>query len=186
VISIGIDPGTRRLGWGVVRRVGNKLEHLAHGVLRMDVETCLAERLAFIDAGLRVLIEDHHPDVASVETLYFDKDPQAAAKLGHARGVVLAAFARAGVEVAEYAPSHVKRTVAGRGDASKDQVALMVRALLGLEALPPRDASDALAMALTHLRAGPVGLLLRERAPTARRVNGRQKLAALVRAQRGE
>jgi crossover junction endodeoxyribonuclease RuvC len=89
-----------------------------------------------------------------VETLFFHKDPLAAAKLGHARGVALLALAHAGLSVAEYQPARVKRTVAGKGQATKRQVALMVRALLALDAPPPSDAADALAVAITHLRIG--------------------------------
>ena len=88
--------------------------------------------------------------------MFFNKDAQAAAKLGHARGVVLLCCARSGVSVAEYAPARVKRTVAGHGAADKRQVALMVRAVLALDALPPSDAADALALALTHLRQAPL------------------------------
>jgi crossover junction endodeoxyribonuclease RuvC len=95
--------------------------------------------------------------VSSVESLFFHKDAQAAAKLGHARGVVLLCLARAGIPIAEYAPAKIKRTIAGSGQADKRQVALMVRAALSLDGLPPADASDALAIAMTHLRLG--GLL---------------------------
>jgi crossover junction endodeoxyribonuclease RuvC len=95
--------------------------------------------------------------VSSVESLFFNKDAQAAAKLGHARGVVLLCLAREGIPIAEYAPAKIKRTIAGSGQADKRQVALMVRAALSLDSLPPVDASDALAIAMTHLRLG--GLL---------------------------
>jgi crossover junction endodeoxyribonuclease RuvC len=171
MIVLGIDPGTRRLGWGVVARAAGRLEHRAHGVLVLDAEAPLAERLAAIEEGLSQVIARYRPEVGSVETLFFHKDPQAAAKLGHARGVVLLCLARARVEVAEYAPARVKRTVAGRGQADKRQVMLLVRAALRLEQAPPSDAADALALAITHHRIAPLARaveLARPRAPRVR------------------
>jgi crossover junction endodeoxyribonuclease RuvC len=156
VIALGIDPGTRHLGWGVILAEGNRLTHVAHGVIDADAALSLAERLALIDTALTAVIGQYRPGVGSVETLFFHRDPQAAAKLGHARGVALLGLARAGVEVAEYAPAHVKRAVTGKGNADKRQVAHMVRALLALDAPPRSDAADALALAITHCRRGPV------------------------------
>jgi crossover junction endodeoxyribonuclease RuvC len=124
----------------------------------LDPDTTLAERLAVIDIELSSVIRRFGPDMGSVESLFFHKDAQAAAKLGHARGVVLLCLARAGVAVAEYAPARVKRTVAGKGNADKRQVAQIVRVLLGLDGAPELDASDALALAITHLRAAPLAL----------------------------
>jgi crossover junction endodeoxyribonuclease RuvC len=157
VIAIGIDPGTRKLGWGVVARAGNRLTHVAHGVIALDGAESIASRLVELEGQLTRVIRDHRPNVSSVESLFFNKDAQAAAKLGHARGVVLLCLAREGIPIAEYAPAKIKRTIAGSGQADKRQVALMVRAALSLDSLPPVDASDALAIAMTHLRLG--GLL---------------------------
>jgi crossover junction endodeoxyribonuclease RuvC len=154
VIALGIDPGTRHLGWGVVVRAGGSLGHVAHGVINPDPRLSLARRLACIEKELGEVLEQHRPDVGSVETLFFHKDAQAAAKLGHARGVVLLSLARAGIEVAEYAPARVKRTVVGNGRADKRQVAMMIRTLFGLAEAPSSDAADALALAVTHLRLG--------------------------------
>ncbi len=156
VIALGIDPGTRNLGWGVVHREGNRMRHIAHGVIRLDARLSLAKRLHVLDGELSQVIERFQPTVGSVESLFFHKDAQAAAKLGHARGVVLLAFARAGIELAEYPPARVKRTVTGRGQAEKKQVAMMIRAMLTLDQVPQADAADALAIAVTHLRLGPV------------------------------
>jgi crossover junction endodeoxyribonuclease RuvC len=122
----------------------------------------LSERLHAIDEGLRTIIEKHRPDAGSVESLFFHKDPQAAAKLGHARGVVLLAFARAKLPVYEYAPALVKRTVAGKGHAAKEQVALVVRAVLALRETPPPDAADALAVGITHLRAAALSAAVQQ------------------------
>ena len=157
MIAIGIDPGTRRLGWGVVSRTGNRLLHVAHGVIALDGSESIASRLVELEGQLTQVIRDHRPTVSSVESLFFHKDAQAAAKLGHARGVVLLCLAREGIPIAEYAPAKIKRTIAGSGQADKRQVALMVRAALALDGLPPADAADALAIAITHLRLG--GLL---------------------------
>jgi crossover junction endodeoxyribonuclease RuvC len=157
VIALGIDPGTRRLGWGVVSRTGNRLLHVAHGVIALDGSESIASRLVEIEGQLTRVIHDHRPNVSSVESLFFNKDAQAAAKLGHARGVVLLCLAREGIPIAEYAPAKIKRTIAGSGQADKRQVALMVRAALSLDSMPPADATDALAIAMTHLRLG--GLL---------------------------
>ena len=157
MIALGIDPGTRRLGWGVISRTGNRLLHVAHGVIQLDGSQSIAARLVELEEQLSQVIREHRPSVSSVESLFFHKDAQAAAKLGHARGVVLLCLARAGIPIAEYAPAKIKRTIAGSGQADKRQVALMVRAALGLDALPAADAADALAIAMTHLRLG--GLL---------------------------
>jgi len=173
VIALGIDPGTLHLGWGVVERSGNRIRHVAHGVVHLDGKLPLAKRLQHIDREVGAVIEHHGPDVGAVESLFFHKDAQAAAKLGHARGVVLLCLSRAGVEIAEYAPARVKRTVAGRGQADKRQVALMIRGLLSLPGLPPGDAADALALAVTHLRLGPfldrMPAALRSRKPPRKR-----------------
>src|SRR5450432_3829448 len=154
---LGIDPGTRRLGWGVVEKIGTRLSHVAHGVIRANEEDPLAERLVVIERELVAVVVAHAPERASVEAIFFAKDPQAAAKLGHARGVALLVCARAGLAVAEYPPARVKRTVAGGGRADKSQVAQMVRALLGLAAIPPADAADALAIAITALQDSVLG-----------------------------
>lgn len=151
---IGIDPGTRHLGWGVVFREGNRCCHVGSGTIHTDTSAPLPQRLVQIERELESVIERFRPEVAAVETIFFHKDAQAAAKLGHARGVVMLTLARNGISIAEYEPARVKRTLAGRGRAEKRQVALMVRAVLGLEALPGEDATDALAVALTHSRVG--------------------------------
>lgn len=174
MIALGLDPGTLNLGWGVVSRAGNKLTHVDHGVIKLDGKLPLAERLRLIDQQLSIIVTRYRPDVGSVESLFFHRDAQAAAKLGHARGVVLLALARAGVQVAEYAPAQVKRTIAGKGDAEKRQVALMVRAVLSLAEVPAADAADALALALTHLRFGPMLQTMAARAPARPRRRARR------------
>ena len=149
---IGIDPGTRHLGWGVLESVGTRITHIGHGVIDVDESGTLAERLVEIDTALEVVIAAHTPEVGAVEGLFFAKDAQSAAKLGHARGVVLLRLARVGMVIREYAPALVKRTVVGGGAADKKQVAMVVTQLLRLDKPPRPDAADALAIALTHLR----------------------------------
>jgi crossover junction endodeoxyribonuclease RuvC len=149
---LGLDPGTRHFGWGVVKRQGTRLVHVAHGIAHTDERTSIAERLVVIERALVEVVRDHAPDEASVEAIFFAKDAQAAAKLGHARGVALLVCARAGLEVHEYPPARVKLAVTGSGRADKSQVAQMVRVLLGLASAPVADAADALAIAVTHLQ----------------------------------
>ena len=167
VIALGVDPGTRHLGWGIVSLDGNRLRHVAHGVIDADPALRLERRLAIIDVELGRVIARYRPTVGSVESLFFHRDAQAAAKLGHARGVVLLNLARMDVDVVEYAPAHVKRVVAGKGNATKDQVARMVRALLGLDEPPRSDAADALALAVTHCRRVPLDRAIERSRPAS-------------------
>jgi crossover junction endodeoxyribonuclease RuvC len=153
---VGLDPGTRHFGWGVVDLVGTRLHHIAHGVVHTDETAPIAQRLVVIERELVAVLGAHAPVEASVESLFFAKDAQAAAKLGHARGVALLVCARAGLPVFEYAPALVKRAIAGSGRADKLQVARMVRVLLGLPEVPRADAADALAAAITHARRVPL------------------------------
>ncbi len=173
---LGIDPGTLHLGWGLVERRAGHLTHVAHGVIDVPPSLPMPARLALIEQQLTSLVQAHQPHVASVETLFFHRDPTAAAKLGQARGVVLLCLERAQVAIAEYQPARVKRTLTGNGRADKRQVAQLVSVALKLGVLPRPDASDALALALTHLRAAPgvEGLI----APRVRA--GRAQSAALA------
>jgi crossover junction endodeoxyribonuclease RuvC len=174
VIAIGIDPGTRHLGWGIVSREQNRLRHVAHGVIDLDGRQPLAPRLEQIETDLDAIIARYRPEVGSVETLFFHKDAEAAAKLGHARGVVLLVLSRAHLQIAEYAPARVKRTIAGRGQADKRQIGMMIRAMLALDDLPRPDAADALALAVTYLRLEPLEQALAARSPGLRELLGRR------------
>ncbi len=166
---LGLDPGTRHFGWGVVERVGVRLRHVGHGVISPRESLSLGERLVGIEQGLVEALAAHSPHAAAIESLFFARDPSAAAKLGHARGVGLLVCVRAGLEAAEYPPARVKCTVAGGGRADKLQVAQMVRLMLGLTELPPADAADALAVAITHLQRAPLAARMPTPAPRARR-----------------
>ena len=152
MIVLGLDPGTRHFGWGIVERRGTRLVHRAHGIVHSDEKLSIAMRLVGIERELVAVVQAHAPTIASVEAMFYAKDPTAAAKLGHARGVGLLVCARAGLEVFEYPPATVKRAVTGHGRAEKSQVAQMVRVVLGLSAPPTADAADALALAVTHLQ----------------------------------
>ncbi|AKF04735.1 crossover junction endodeoxyribonuclease RuvC [Sandaracinus amylolyticus] len=153
---LGIDPGTRKLGWGVVERRSAKLRGVAAGVVSLDPKTPLHDRLARAFEQVELMIEDHAPDVIAVEDVFFARFASAAIKLGHVRGVVLLAAARNGKPLTEWPPALVKRTVAGRGAAEKAQVGRVVAATLGLATVPPADAADALAIAITHLASTPM------------------------------
>jgi len=161
MLVLGLDPGTRHFGWGLVRRESARVQHVAHGVFVLPAEAPLAERLVVLERALCEVIATYKPDASAVESLFFHKDPQAASKLGHARGVVLLVLSRAEVPIAEYSPALVKRTVAGRGAADKHQVALMMKAMFSLGELPRADATDALALAVTHLRVAHLPVVTR-------------------------
>lgn len=138
--------------------------HVAHGTLRPPRGRALPDRLAFLYEALSALLAERGPDCVAVERVFVAASPHAALVLGHARGVVLAAAAAAGVQVSEYAPAQIKRAAAGSGAADKPQVQAMVRRLLALDEEPPRDAADALAVALCHAQAGRLAALLGARA----------------------
>lgn len=148
---LGIDPGLRNTGWGVVEAArGSRLSFIACGSLHSDPDASMGERLAQLQRGLARIIEEHAPHEAAVEETFVNRDPQSALKLGQARGVALAAPALAGLEVAEYAANLVKKTVVGNGHAEKAQVAMMVRVLLPASRAESADAADALAVAICH------------------------------------
>ena len=152
MIVLGVDPGTIRTGWGVVRRAGPRLIGVAAGVIRADQNDELPVRLRAIHDGLRAVIAEHTPDCMAVEDV-FSKHARSALVLGHARGVVLLCAALAELELAAYPPAVVKRSVAGRGAAPKEQLGRVVCAMLGMRDLASPDATDALAVAITHANA---------------------------------
>ena len=147
---IGIDPGLRRCGWGVIESEGNRLRYVASGTITPVVTESLAERLAALHTGLRALIELHRPDEAAVEETFVSAGPRSALQLGQARGVVLMTPAAMGLPVGEYAANLVKKSVVGTGHAEKGQVQLMVKTLLPAADFKGADAADALAIAICH------------------------------------
>ncbi len=146
---IGLDPGLRLTGWGVIEVEGNRLRHVAHGVVKVAPAGTLAERLRELFEGVAGVIEAQRPIEAAVEETFVNVNPGSTLKLGQARGVVMLAPARAGLEVFEYSANLVKKSVVGAGHADKNQIAMMVSRLLpGVTA--KADAADALAVAICH------------------------------------
>jgi len=149
-LLLGIDPGLRFTGWGVIEAVGNRLRHIADGVIATDAATPVPERLRTLHEALTALIGAHRPDEAAVEETYVNRNGQATLKLGYARGVALLVPALAGLPVSEYGAMAVKLAVVGTGGAAKEQVGVMVRRLLPGALLRRADAADALAVAICH------------------------------------
>jgi crossover junction endodeoxyribonuclease RuvC len=147
---LGIDPGLRRTGWGVVAVDGNRLSFLACGSLATDDRAELATRLLAIHDGLRRVVETHAPHEAAVEATFVNKDASATLKLGQARGIAMLVPALAGLRVAEYAPNLVKKTIVGAGHSEKGQIRMMVGVLLPKADPQSEDAADALAIAVCH------------------------------------
>ena len=147
---LGLDPGLRRTGWGVVDAHGNHVQFRAAGVVTSDPALSLAERLDMLYRGLEAIVHSHRPDAAAVEETVVNVNGASSLKLGHARGVVLLVAAHAGLDVVEYASKTVKRAVVGTGSADKRQVQMMVETLLPGSGRPVADAADALAVALCH------------------------------------
>jgi crossover junction endodeoxyribonuclease RuvC len=146
---IGLDPGLRLTGWGVIEVDGNRLRHVAHGVVKVTTTGTLAARLKELFDGVSAVVEAQRPVEAAVEETFVNVNPSSTLKLGQARGVVLLAPACAGLPVHEYATNLVKKSVVGTGHADKTQIAMMVGRLLpGVEA--KADAADALAVAICH------------------------------------
>jgi crossover junction endodeoxyribonuclease RuvC len=147
---LGIDPGLRRTGWGMVAIDGNRLTFLACGSVATEDKAALSERLLAIHDGLRVVVAEHAPDEAAVEATFVNKDAAATLKLGQARGIAMLVPAIAGLPVAEYAPNLVKKTIIGSGHGEKVQIRMMVGVLLPKAQPRTHDAADALAIAVTH------------------------------------
>lgn len=155
---IGIDPGLRRTGWGIIESAGNSLAFLACGSVETDDKAELAKRLWAIHNGLRTAITRYLPEEAAVEETFVNADARSALKLGQARGIALLVPAQSGLPVAEYAPNLIKKSVVGAGRAEKEQVRMMVSVLLPKADPETEDACDALAIAITHAhhRSAPI------------------------------
>ncbi len=147
---LGLDPGLARMGWGVIDMTGTRLTHVGHGVLTSNAKTDLGRRLHALHGALSEVIAELRPSAIAVEQAFVAKDPSAALKLGHARAIALLAAAEADLEIAEYAPNHIKKCVVGVGHAGKEQVQAMIRVLLPTARCEQADAADALAAAITH------------------------------------
>src|SRR3984885_185155 len=147
---IGIDPGLRRTGWGIIEIAGNRLSFLGCGSVMTNDRDGLAVRLLVIHDGLVKVLEEFRPDEAAVEATFVNKDATATLKLGQARGIAMVVPAKAGVPVAEYAPNLVKKSIVGAGHGDKTQVRMMIGVLLPKADPASHDAADALAIAVTH------------------------------------
>ncbi len=156
--SLGIDPGTATMGWGIVEEDGEGgLRLVGYGALTTPKQEPLARRLQMLYDGLCSVIATHRPDTAGVEELFFSKNVTTAISVSHARGVAMLALANAGLAVHEYRPMAVKLAITGYGHADKAQIQEMVRIQLGLDGIPrPDDAADALAIAICHFYTAPV------------------------------
>jgi len=172
---LGLDPGLRRLGWGIVDAEGARLHWVAHGVIEPNVDEALSVRLLHLFEALTTVIAQWQPDEAAIEETFVNMNPSSTLKLGHARAAAMLAPAKAGLAVAEYAALDIKKSVVGAGRADKDQVLFMVQRLLPLaDKKMKADAADALACAITHAHKRKMNTLKREiqLAPTARSVPG--------------
>ncbi len=145
---LGVDPGLRRMGWGVIDVDGPRLSWVAHGVVAPSPEAELSMRLAHLSTELGKIVELHRPSAAAVEETFVNVNPRSTLLLGQARGAALAALATRGLAVSEYAARRIKQAVVGTGSADKDQIAFMVRRLLPKAGEVSADAADALAVAV--------------------------------------
>ena len=151
---LGIDPGSRKTGYGLIENTGNRTRHLASGCIRLNAKHPLSDRLSMLSKELEQLIEEFRPDCGAVEKVFFAKNAQSALTLGHARGVILLKLSERNLPIHEYQALKVKQTVVGVGRADKDQVQHMVRILLNLQNSLQEDEADALAVAITHAHLG--------------------------------
>ena len=157
---IGVDPGLRVTGFGLIEQSGSRLSYLASGCIRTDAGDSLPSRLGTIYAGLCELVARHRPDQSAIEIVFVNVNPQSTLLLGQARGAAITALVSSGLDVAEYTALQVKQAVVGNGHAHKVQVQHMVRRLLSLSGDPSPDAADALACAIAHAHGGQdVGLI---------------------------
>lgn len=148
-LILGIDPGSRVTGYGVISMERRQAVHVTHGCIEVG-ELPFAERLCRIFDALGEILNAHHPREAAIEKVFMNRNVESALKLGQARGAALVAVAKAGLAVHEYSPNEIKQAIVGRGHADKAQIQHMVKALLALTEVPRADAADALAIAMCH------------------------------------
>ncbi len=157
MLVLGIDPGSRVTGWGIVVRERGRYRHVGSGAIRTGRKAPLSERLVVIHQGLCDVIAQYDIQEAAIESIFRHKSSESALRLGHGRGVAVLALAQAGLPIAEYGTTHIKKAVTGYGRADKDQLGRVVSMLLGQAIEGPTDVTDALAVAITHLaQARPV------------------------------
>ena len=151
---LGIDPGLRITGFGVIDKCGNQLRYVSSGCIKTDAATGLPERLGVLFRGIGEIVATHRPDQAAIEKVFVNVNPQSTLLLGQARGAGIAALVASGLPVAEYTALQIKQAVVGQGKAAKEQVQHMVCRLLALAGEPSADAADALACAIAHAHGG--------------------------------
>jgi crossover junction endodeoxyribonuclease RuvC len=149
-LILGIDPGSRKTGFGIINTISGRHEYVASGVIRLPVDKVLPERLQLIFLNVREVIEEYSPQEMAIEQVFLSKSASSALKLGQARGAAIVAATSCDLSVAEYEAKKVKQSVVGNGGADKHQVQQMIKQLLKLSAVPQEDAADALAVALCH------------------------------------
>jgi len=159
----GIDPGSHVTGYGVVEKRGGTIVHIDNGIVRPKNSYSFPERLCDIFKNINRLIDEFKPNVVALEDVFVAKNARTAMKLGHARGVAMLAATMKGIEVVEYQPVHVKQAITGVGSATKNQVQLMVKAMLKLPDIAAEDASDALAVAICHLHSFNMKRMIEEK-----------------------
>jgi crossover junction endodeoxyribonuclease RuvC len=150
MIILGIDPGLRTTGFGVIEKQGSKLRYIASGTIKTGSEGALPPRLKVIYAGIAEIVRTYSPDCAAIEKVFVNVNPQSTLLLGQARGAAITALVGSDLDVAEYSPTQIKQAVVGTGKAAKEQVQDMVARLLVLPGLPGSDAADALGVAICH------------------------------------
>ncbi|HEX7674338.1 MAG TPA: crossover junction endodeoxyribonuclease RuvC [Bdellovibrio sp.] len=150
LIILGVDPGSRITGFGVVRVENGKIEHINHGVILLDADQGFPARMTELGSAFREVMEKYKPHQVVIEKIFLGKNADSAFKLGHARGVVMYEAGLGGATVAEYATRLVKKGITGNGGSSKEDVQAMLKAMLNIKAINRIDASDALAMACYH------------------------------------
>jgi crossover junction endodeoxyribonuclease RuvC len=165
MIILGIDPGLRTTGFGVIEKQGVKLRYIASGTIKTGSETALPPRLKVIFAGIAEIIRTYNPDCAAIEKVFVNVNPQSTLLLGQARGAAITALVGGDLEVAEYTALQVKQAVTGTGKAAKEQVQDMVARLLVLPGLPGTDAADALGVAICHANSHDALALISALAP---------------------
>lgn len=174
MLVLGLDPGSRRTGFGVVERSGNVYRCVSHGTATASARLPLARRLLLITERIDAVMDEFRPDAVAIEEAFYHESVRSTLVLGHVRGALLVAAARRGFEIAEYTPREVKMSVVGTGAGSKEQVAFMIQRLLGVRGPMGPDASDALAIAVCHLHRA------RRSAPARAATAASQRLAALL------
>lgn len=183
---LGIDPGSRLCGWGLVECQGSQLVHVDNGVIVLDPKQRLESRLGTLLDAIEGVLSRHRPTTVAVEGVFQHRNPRSALVLGHARGVALAAAARAGLEIHEYTPQQVKKAVTGSGRADKAQVQQMVSLRLSLPETPQEDAADAVAVAICHAQSLAFGLPTQAPIPKRRSRRAQQNALAAIVAQQQE